>query len=282
MTKWRRGFLWLLAFLLMAGTAVYQRRTGPTNPVRGTIVLGGETIRYRLLRTQESGRELPVVLRGVPRSLDGEILWKRHKTRDPLAVVPLVRRGNDLVGALPSFPPAGKVEYQVRLRVGGHMAVIPPGGPAVARYKGAVPPLALVPHILAMFLSLLISMRVLLGALSGEPVKRLAWWAFLLMCLGGGFLGPVVQKYAFGAYWTGWPFGGDLTDNKTAVMILAWLVALVAMRGPEGDTRRRWWAVGAALVVVAVYLIPHSMRGSEIKWDEPPAANGWNGPSRPG
>jgi hypothetical protein len=272
MTKTRRALLWLLAFLLMAGTAVYQRRTGPTNPVRGTIVLGGEKIRYKLLRTQDSGEGLPVTLRGVPRSLDAEVVWKRHKTSDPPATIPLRRQGNDLVGALPSFPPAGKVEYQVRLHVGSHLASIPPDGPAVARYKGAVPAWALVPHILAMFTSLLIAMRVLLGALSREPVKRLAWWAFLLMCLGGGFLGPVVQKYAFGAFWTGWPFGGDLTDNKTAVMILAWLVALVGMRGPEGDTRRRWWAVGAALVVVAVYLIPHSMRGSEIKWDEPPVA----------
>ena len=38
-----------------------------------------------------------------------------------------------------------------------------------------------------------------------------------------------VQKAAFGAYWTGFPFGYDLTDNKTVLMWLAWVLAALAM-----------------------------------------------------
>ncbi len=55
----------------------------------------------------------------------------------------------------------------------------------------------------------------------------------MLLVLGGFLLGPIVQKYAFGAFWTGWPFGEDLTDNKTAVAVLAWLprVTLLALWG---------------------------------------------------
>ena len=44
--------------------------------------------------------------------------------------------------------------------------------------------------------------------------------------IGGMILGPIVQKYAFGEYWTGFPYGGDFTDNKMLIMWLAWAIAM--------------------------------------------------------
>jgi hypothetical protein len=74
-----------------------------------------------------------------------------------------------------------------------------------------------------------------------------------------------VQKYAFNSYWTGWPFGGDLTDNKTALAFLGWVCALVALYRSK---RPRAWALGAAIFLLLVYLIPHSLLGSEIDYDK--------------
>jgi len=88
------------------------------------------------------------------------------------------------------------------------------------------------------------------------------------IALGGLVLGPIVQKYAFGAFWTGWPFGGDLTDNKTLGMWLAWVVAIAvwSRRKDPSDRIARWTTVAAALVMVAVYLVPHSLRGSQLDY----------------
>jgi len=86
--------------------------------------------------------------------------------------------------------------------------------------------------------------------------------------LGGLVLGPIVQKYAFDAFWTGWPLGGDLTDNKTAAMWLAWAAAL-AVRGRRPDPAdrvARWSTVLAALVMIAVYCVPHSLLGSQLDY----------------
>jgi len=77
------------------------------------------------------------------------------------------------------------------------------------------------------------------------------------------FLGPVVQKYAFDAYWTGWPFGHDLTDNKSLLAFIFWAVALgyqIWKREKKG------WAVVAAVILFLVYIIPHSVLGSEIDY----------------
>ena len=91
--------------------------------------------------------------------------------------------------------------------------------------------------------------------------------AIALLGIGGLFLGPLVQKAAFGAYWTGWPFGTDLTDNKTAVAVLAWVVAAFRARGGR-DARL---AVGvAALVTLAVFMVPHSAWGSQVDWSKLP------------
>jgi hypothetical protein len=74
-------------------------------------------------------------------------------------------------------------------------------------------------------------------------------------------LGPVVQKFAFGEFWTGIPWGFDLTDNKTLIAMVAWGIALWKGR------KSKYWIIFAAVVLLAVYLIPHSMLGSELNYE---------------
>jgi hypothetical protein len=78
--------------------------------------------------------------------------------------------------------------------------------------------------------------------------------------------GPLVQKAAFGKYWTGVPLGHDLTDNKMLVAVLAWASALTAsIAGWESAPVIRLAASGISLVA---FLIPHSLFGSELRYDE--------------
>ncbi|MCU0232252.1 MAG: hypothetical protein MUC67_12920, partial [Acidobacteria bacterium] len=72
------------------------------------------------------------------------------------------------------------------------------------------------------------------------------------------------------------PFGEDLTDNKTLASVLAWVAAwVVARRWPERRVWQRIAVIAAAAVMIAVYLIPHSARGSQLDWSKlpPPAAS---------
>ncbi len=75
-------------------------------------------------------------------------------------------------------------------------------------------------------------------------------------------LGPLVQKYAFGELWTGVPFGWDLTDNKTLIAFIFWILAVVMNRKKE----RPLYTALAAVVLLLVYSIPHSMFGSELDY----------------
>jgi hypothetical protein len=269
--RWVSPVLWLLAVLLTLAVAVFQRLTGPSWPARGTAELAGAEQRYRLPRSHAGDGDLVVRLTA-PADTTGRLLWRRYPTDERFNLVPLTRDGDRLTAAVPHQPPAGKVEYRVILARSGRELVLPPDGTAVARFRGAVPALVLIPHILAMFGGMLLATRALLGALArgGDGARGTVLATTTLLVVGGLVLGPIVQKYAFGAFWTGWPLGTDLTDTKTLVAVLGWLPATVAF------WRRR---SGRALVVVGwvvmmgVFLIPHSMFGSQLDWADTPAAS---------
>ena len=186
------------------------------------------------------------------------------------------REGDALVALLPTEPPSGKLEYSVLLRDATGEVRIPGGEPVLMRFKGEVPALVLIPHVVVIFFSMLIGLRAALSALLGRPeTKRYAWVTLVGITLGGMILGPIVQKYAFGAFWTGWPFGSDLTDDKTAVMWLAWIaaVAVLARRPDPRDRPARAVVALAAAVMIAVYVVPHSLRGSQLDYSKLPAAS---------
>ena len=197
-------------------------------------------MKLRLLRSWAGAGDLAVTVKAPDPKVTGSVAWRRYPTNDAFAALPMVRKGETLRAALPHQPPAGKVEYQVRLEREGQSALFPER-PAIARFKGAVSNVVIVPHVFAMFTGMLIANAAGLFALRGErKLFRISLVVVALLTFGGLFLGPLVQKQAFDAYWTGWPFGGDMTDNKTAVAVLAWVDRGVARpRGPRRPRRRR-------------------------------------------
>ena len=117
-----------------------------------------------------------------------------------------------------------------------------------------------------MFFAMLFSSRAGIEAIAKGPnIKSYTFYTLIFLTIGGMLLGPVVQKFAFGEYWTGWPFGEDLTDNKTLFAFIGWLVAYILIRK---DSKKGYWAIIAAVLLLAVYLIPHSMFGSELDYEK--------------
>jgi len=264
------AWLWVIALVLMLGAAVWQRLSGPTHPRIGRTTVAGQTMRWRLLRSGTSGEPFLVTLRA-PAGVTGVVRYRRYPGSEPFVDVPMRRDQDALVALLPTQPPAGKLEYDILLRDGPSEVQVPPSEPVVMRFKGEVPALLLIPHVVVLFLSMLIGIRAALAALLGRPeARRYAWVTLVGITLGGMILGPVVQKFAFSAFWTGWPNGSDLTDDKTALMWLAWIAAVaVAWRRRDARDRLARSAVAlAAAVMIAVYVLPHSLRGSQLDYSK--------------
>lgn len=270
--RWVSALLWVAAVVIMFSAAGYQERTGPTKEFKGSFTLGGEAFEYALIRSGNTDAAAPALVPDPGLGVSGTLVYKRYPTSDPFTSVPMESVAGELLGMLPAQPAAGKLEYFVVLDTPEGSIRIPEGEETlIIRYKDPVPLGFLVPHVIFMFIALLVGVRTALGALfQPTRVRRLAWITLTLMTVGGMILGPIVQKYAFGAFWTGWPFGYDLTDNKTLIMWIVWVgVAILLWKKPDP----RDWVVRtgiflAASVMLAVYVIPHSFRGSELNYEE--------------
>jgi hypothetical protein len=271
--------LWVVALLVTVVLAGYQRRTGPTWPTSVKTTLAGQPVTGKFERTHAGPGGALITLEAPDREITGEVIWRRYPTDAPWTRQPMLRLGDGLAAELPHYPSSAKVEYEVRLTRGTERLNLPGTESVVLRYRGDVPVFVLLPHIMCMFLGLVIGLRAALGGVFGEEnLQRHIPWLLVFMVPGGLVLGPLVQKYAFGALWTGWPVGEDLTDTKTLASVVGWVVAWGIVK--SGPRLRRVSVLAAAALMIAVYLIPHSARGSQLDWSRLDATEATN-PSTP-
>ncbi len=262
----KQVLFWMIAFIITLSSAYYQRITGPTKPARGSITIGNETIHYRLIRSYHLDQDAPVRIKAENREIKGSFIYRRTPSNDEWNQKPLVREDDYLVAYLPQLPAAGKVMYQITLTHGEQQVKVTEN-PLVLRFRNNVPAWAMIPHIVFMFAAMLLSTRAGLAAIFAEKTYHYTLWTFLTLIAGGLIMGPIVQKYAFGDWWTGWPLGTDLTDNKTAIAFLFWAWAMVKV---YKNNYQRGWVLAAAIVLLIIYMIPHSLMGSEIDFTQKP------------
>lgn len=259
--KRKNILLWVIAIILTLGLVVYQRSTGPSYPIGGSVNIDNEVIKYKLIRTFGEDGDALVEIYTDNNEITGSMTQKRFKSYDDWSTDIMNRKEGRLVGVIPHQPPAGKVEYTITLHH-NNIDYILNDEPAIIRFRGAVPWTILSPHIFFMFFSLLFGLRVGLELFFRRvDTKYYTGVVIITLFLGGLILGPIVQKYAFDAYWTGWPFGHDLTDNKTLFTFIFWVIAWFVLRKKP---QNRLWPLIAVIAMIAVYLIPHSVLGSEI------------------
>jgi hypothetical protein len=259
--KLKKVLFWVLAVALSLASMVYQKMTGPTYPKKYKISYQNEEFRFSLPRSN-NGRpgDYPVEVK-LPGSFSAQLIWRLFPTESPWDTLVMDRQGDLLSAKLPHQPPAGKIEYHLELMAGGKPIDLHDGENVVIRFRGDVPAWVLIPHVLMMVLTVIWSMATIIFALANIPsYKRKMGYTIIFLLIGGFILGPLVQKFSFGQYWTGWPFGNDLTDNKTLFALAAFLAAWFLRK----KSYARWLAILAAIVMMVVYLIPHSMNGSEL------------------
>lgn len=256
---------WAVSIILMLALAIYQRLTGPTYPISDSFKYNNERVKYTLLRSWGENSDAYIKIYFPYENVSGYMKFRRHPSYDDWSEKPLVKRGDTLIAVIPQQPPAGKIMYQIFLEDDkGNTFKIPPGDPVIIRFKGVVPNVFLIPHIILMFFAMVFGIRTFFESIfTKKNVYQLTLWTLILLFVGGAILGPIVQYYAFGVFWSGWPFGHDLTDNKTLVSLIFWVIALWRLKKNPSDFK---WPIIASVVMVLVYLIPHSLLGSEIDY----------------
>ncbi len=271
--------LWFVAIIITIGAALYQRTTGPTYPKKMDLKVNDSIYDIKLIRSLDLSERSQVKLKISDTTVKATLWFKRFKSDEDYQMSPFSYRiypVNSLLmnkfgiteeegffADVPPQPPAGKLQYFIELTDSKGSAFLMKETPVVIRFKGSVPSYVLVPHILLMFLAMLFSTAAGLMSIFKYPsYKKYGLITLVLFIAGGMILGPVVQKFAFGEFWTGIPFGWDLTDNKTLIALIFWILAVFMNR----KTNKPAYTALAAIVLLLVYSIPHSMFGSELDY----------------
>ena len=253
----KKSVYWLLAIVITLVLSIYQRMTGPTYPKRITVELKGESYKIKLPRSGVQHDEM-VTLKGIPSDVSSQIHYCRYPSADEYTTANFVWEDSSWQAVLPVQPVAGKLQYYITVDGKDYAA----DEPIVIRFRNDVPASILVPHIMLMFAAMLFAVYTFLLVVTRR--KYSLWLKITIgtLFVGGFILGPLVQHAAFGPWWAGFPYGTDLTDNKTLISFLFFIVALATLRWKYNK-----WVVGlAVLVMIVIFSIPHSTYGSEYDY----------------
>ena len=252
---------WLLAVVITIGLSVYQRMTGPTYPKKVTVELDGENYKIKLPRSGVQHDET-IRLKGIPQNhADKPTLhYRRYPTTEAYSSADFTWNDGEWQAVLPVQPVAGKLQYYITVGRKDY----PEDEPVVIRFRNDVPAGILIPHILLMFGAMLLAVYTFLLVITRKEYAKWLKLTVGIMFVGGFVFGPLVQHAAFGPWWTGFPYGTDLTDNKTLLSFLFFLAALATLKWKYNR-----WIVGiAVLFMILIFSIPHSAYGSEYDYDK--------------
>jgi len=267
--KKKNIILWIIAVVVTLSAAVYQKTTGPTYPKKEKISLNGKDYKLKFIRSWGEGENVDAKMKLMidDKDVSAKLFYKNFpaKKDEKWTETAFVSENKDeknyIFAKLPYQPPAGKLMYYVEFQSPKGNKTLFKKEPVVIRFKGHVPAFILIPHIIFMFLGMLLANAAgLFAAFKLPQFKLYTSVTLILLLIGGMILGPIVQKYAFLEYWAGVPFGWDLTDNKLLIGFLAWLIAFLGNMKKE----RLYLTIVAAIITIIVFSIPHSLYGSEL------------------
>jgi len=180
---------------------------------------------------------------------------------------------------IPILDKGKRYEYAFEVTTAAGEKVRVPSDPEqffLIKYKGQVSGVVLVLHIIFMFgsfyfmiQSLVSAIGILADRIPKVEAVRMTRWVLVCSFIGGWPLGIILNYQAFGVLYEGFPFGYDVTDNKTQLMFLFWLFSALLVRGSffaSDESRDRLGPRGFAIAVIAsfvvslsLFLIPHSI-----------------------
>jgi len=263
----KKFILWSLAIVITCSAAIYQKYTGPTYPKRADVTLNNVIYKLKFVRSIALDQPSEVKLKIADSSVKAVIFYKRLNSSEEFQSSEFkyreIKDKKEFYAIVPQQPAAGKIQYYVEFTDSKGAQTLFKEANVVIRFKGGVPAFILIPHILCMFLAMLFStLAGMMAAVKFPKYKKYSVITLILFAIGGFILGPIVQYYAFGDFWTGVPFGWDLTDNKTLIAMIIWVVAVIMNRKSE----KTIYTILAAIILLIVFSIPHSLFGSTLDY----------------
>jgi hypothetical protein len=281
MKFWKIGLALLFTILLLG----YAQRTTMVRSVHKVVEQNGVVIEHHTVPKQV-GDKIPVITAKVTGATQVNLVYKIGQ-KGEFIQVPMNRASNQesiYTTSLPHYPKATKAWYYieaVKTTADGEVKVTLPDDsqpdfePILLKYEGVVPLYVIIPHVSCNFAAIFFAALTFFSAIDVRKGKRTLKQAvkfplitFILLFLGFVAFGIAMNWFAFGVTWEAFPFGRDVTDNKSQIILLFWLATLIFVKGTlfgKGEEKnivseRGYFTmvIVTLIVTIAMYAIPHS------------------------
>ena len=201
-------------------------------------------IKHTPITEARAGREttLEAEITGPPGSQITAFIFYRIDAR-PFQVADMsALEKNRYFGAIPPQSRGDVLQYYIEARTASDMVVRAPAKERAegftVKVKGKPNTILLATHVIIIFIALFfymfsgyLSVRALQHRRSLLYIPRVAFLGTATFFVASIPLGMVVAYQTYGVPWTGFPVGDDLTDNKSLVILIYWIVCAVLYRG---------------------------------------------------
>lgn len=270
----------IIGVVLMLVLLTISRKMSTRNPEDIVVSHGKLEIRHKTV-TEQIGWEKPIVelqlnrfedcnCRIILRSSESSVLRRSFMHYEGFGRFSF---------KVPNLDKGKRFEYAFEVTTATKEKIRVPSDPErffLIKYKGKVSRVVIYLHIIFMFgafyymiQSLFSAIGILTGRASKTEAVRMTRWVLICSFIGGWPLGIILNYQAFGVIYEAFPFGYDVTDNKTQLMFLFWLLSALLVRGSffsSDESRDRLGSRGFAVAVIvsfvvslALFLIPHSI-----------------------
>jgi hypothetical protein len=276
----------LVAFLFTLLLLVFTRKTSAVRSVYKMVEKGGIRIEHYTVPKQV-GDDVPIISAKVKGASEVNLFYKIGKDGEYQSVKmsPKQEDANDFEASIPLHPKGMKAWYYLEAvgqSEGDEVKVTLPEEnsgqvkPIRHKFEGRVPAYIVIPHVLSIFGAFFFATLSLFSAIDLKKGKgtlrrsvKICAITLLLLFIGFFPLGWAMNYFAFGVLWEAFPFGRDVTDNKSQIMFLFWLFTLFMVKGTLWGKAEQKNLISAqdysTLVIVSfvatiiILAIPHSL-----------------------
>lgn len=178
---------------------------------------------------------------------------------------------------VPSYPLGNRTYYYIDASdKSGNRVVLPESAAGnftteydyyKVRWEGKASFILLLLHIVLMVAALFLLIHALYYAMcyimNGEKAEHTikAVNAGIIAFFITGFpIGCVIEKQVLGNYWEGFPFGTDITDSKTLLILVLFVVFMILQKKGKISMKGYAWSVIInTILTIILFLLPHSL-----------------------
>jgi hypothetical protein len=282
MKAWKIAIAFFFTLLLL----FFTRKTTAVRSVYKMVEQDGVRIEHTTVPKQV-GDEIPVISAKVEGASEVKLVYRIGEEGEYSFVdmSPISGEENSYEASIPLHPKGIRAWYYLevtRETAEGEMKVTLPARssgevkPIRLKFEGEVPAYVVIPHVLSIFAAFFFATLTLFSAIDLKRRKitlnksvRLCVVTLLLLFIGFFPFGWAMNYFAFGVLWEAFPFGNDVTDNKSQIMFAFWLVTLFLVKGTllgkgehrnlVSDRRYSTLVIVSFIATILIVAIPHSM-----------------------